>query len=144
MTAKADFEPQEWDLVSEGPPSAAMMVITSQRGGMFRETLAMAKEYAQARQQHGGSELLDEIVGAKPHIDHTRYHSPEELRDATLEHLRAAMAVLRSKAQPQEVEDYKSFVVALSQHVAAAHAEHGQATGEAEQSAIDSIESALA
>jgi hypothetical protein len=27
----------------------------------------------EARQQHGASELLDEIVAAKPAIDHTRY-----------------------------------------------------------------------
>jgi hypothetical protein len=144
MTAKADFEPQEWDLIAEGPPSAAMLVITSERGGTIRETFAMAKDYAHAREQHGQSELLDEIVGAKPHVDHTRYHSLQELHDAVLTHLREAMTLLRAKAQPQEVDDYRSFVVTLSQHVAGAHSEHGQAVDQPEQSAIESIESALA
>jgi hypothetical protein len=55
MTAKAAFEPDEWKLVEEGPTSAAMLVIVSQRGGTFRETLAIGKEYAEARRQHGQS-----------------------------------------------------------------------------------------
>ena len=80
MTTKADFTPEEWDLVLEGPPSAGMIVITAQRGGTIRETFSMAKAYAEARQHHGQSELLDEIVAAKPEIDHTRYGSPEELK----------------------------------------------------------------
>src|SRR6202049_2379025 len=115
MTTKADFTPQEWELVLEGPPSAGMIVITAQRGGILRETVSMAKAYAEARAQHGQSELLDEIVAAKPEIDHTRYHSPEELRTHLLEHLRDAVALLAAKAQPQEVEDYRRFTVALAE-----------------------------
>ena len=73
MTTKADFTEQEWEVVLEGPTSAGMLVITAQRGGTLRETISMAKAYAEARQQHGQSELLDAIVAAKPEIDHTRY-----------------------------------------------------------------------
>jgi hypothetical protein len=29
MTGKADFTPQEWELVLEGPPSAGMIVLTA-------------------------------------------------------------------------------------------------------------------
>ena len=94
MTAKADFSPAEWETVLEGPPTAGLMVITASRGGMFRETVAMSKAYAEARAQHGESELLDEIVSAKPQIDHTRYHSFEELRDNGLENLRSAVTAL--------------------------------------------------
>ncbi len=65
MTGKADFTPEEWRVVLEGPPSAGLIVVTAQRGGSFRETIAIAKAYAEARQQHGESELLDEIVSAK-------------------------------------------------------------------------------
>ncbi len=144
MTDKAAFEPDEWRLVEEGPTSAAMLVITSQRGGTFRETLAMGKEYAEVRQQHGQSELLDELVSGRPHVDHTRFHSPEELRDHVLGLLGEAVSALQAKASPQEVEDYRNFVVSLSERVAAAHSEQGQAISEAEQAAIDSIKDALA
>ncbi len=144
MTVKAAFEPDEWKLVEEGPTSAAMLVITSQRGGTFRETLAMGKEYAEARQQHGQSELLDELVSSKPHVDHARFHSPDELRDHVVERLREAVALLQSKAEPKEVEEYKTFVVAVSERVAAAHSEHGQQVSPPEQAAIDAINGALA
>ena len=143
MTAKAAFEPSEWKLVEEGPTSAAMLVILSQRGGTFRETLAMGKEYAEARQQHGQSELLDEIVAARPHVDHTRFQSPDELRDHVVKQLREAVAVLQKKAEPQEVEDYGNFIVSLSERVAGAHSEGGQAVSEPERAAIESIKGAL-
>jgi len=96
MTTKAAFTPEEWTTVREGPTTAGMIVITAAHGGMFRESFAMSKAYAEARAQHGESELLDEIVAAKPHVDHSRYHSAEELKEHGLGHLRDAVALLDS------------------------------------------------
>jgi hypothetical protein len=145
MTAKADFTPEEWTVVLEGPPSAGLIVITAQRGGTFRETYSMAKAYTEARQDHGASELLDEIVSAKPHVDHTRYSSPDELKQAGLQRIRDAVALLEAKATPEETEEYKRFVVTLAEKVANAHREGGgDAVGDAERVAIDEIGAALA
>ena len=143
MTSKADLQPQEWDTVLMGPPSAGMVVITASRGGTFRETFAMSKAYAEARKQHGESELLDELVAAKPEIDHTRYHSPDEARSAGLQHLRDAVGVLESKATPAELDDYRQFVLGLAHRVAEAHREDGVAVSPPEQQAIDDITAAL-
>jgi hypothetical protein len=143
MTTKAAFSPEEWKVVLEGPPTAGMIVITAAHGGMFRETIAMSKAYAEARAEHGDSELLDEIVSAKPKVEHTRYHSAEELRDSGLGHLRDAMALLESKATAQERDDYRRFVLALADKVAAAHREHGQSVSPAEAQAIEQITAAL-
>jgi hypothetical protein len=143
MTAKADFTDEEWKQILEAPPSAGLIVITAQRGGSFRETIAMAKSYTEARQQHGKSELLDEIVAAKPERDHSHLHSPEEVKASGLQHLRDAVAALASKATPDEVEEYRRFVLTLAQHVAAAHREHGVEVSEAEQAAINDIADAL-
>src|SRR6266852_922724 len=106
MTGKTDFTPDEWKAILEGPPSAGMIVLTAQRGGTFRETMAIAKAYVEARKQHGESELLDAIVSAKPEMDHTRYHSAEELKDSGLQHLRAAVELLERKATPEELAEY--------------------------------------
>ena len=144
MTAKSDFEPEQWQLVAEGPPSAATFVIVSQRGGTLRESLAIGKEYAEARRQHGQSELLDEIVSARPQVDHTRYHSLEEVRDHVLAHLRQAAAILQGKVQPQELEDYRNFVVSLCERVAGAHEEGPHAVSESERAAIEAVRAALA
>jgi len=110
---------------------------------MFRETIAMSKAYSDARAQHGASELLDEIISAKPHIDHTRYHSFEELRDNGLENLRSAVTVLEGKATSEELDDYRRFVVALANKVAAAHREGGQDVSPAEAEAVQQITAAL-
>jgi hypothetical protein len=148
MTGKSDFTPEEWEVVLEGPPSGGLIVVAAQRGGTFRESLSMAKAYAEARQQHGDSELLDEIVAAKPQIDHARYRSYEELKERSLQHLRDAVVLLERKAAPDEVEEYKRFVLALAEKVANAHREgflgmRGERVSEAEQAAIEEIGKAL-
>ena len=143
MTRKAAFPAEEWETVLEAPPTAGMIVITAARGGMFRETVAMSKAYAEARAQHGESELLDEIVAARPQVDHTRYHSAQELRDNGLERLRAASALLEAKATAGELDDYRRFVLALANKVAAAHREEGQGVSPAEAEAIQQIAAAL-
>jgi len=143
MTTKAAFSPDEWETVLQGPPTAGMIVITAAHGGTFRETIAMAKAYTDARTEHGESELLDEIVAAKPEVDHTRYHSPQELRENGLAHLRSAVALVESKATTEELGDYRQFVLTLSGKVAAAHREHGQAVSPAEAEAIEQITAAL-
>ena len=143
MTTKSAFTPEEWKSVLERPPSAGMIVVMASRGGTFRETFAMSKAYLEARQLHGASELLDEIVAAKPKADHTRYHSVEEMRDHGLQHLRDAVALLETKATAEEVDAYRRFVLALANKVAAAHREHGQEVSPEEAVAIDQIAAAL-
>jgi len=143
MTTKDAFTPDEWTAVLQGPTGAGMYVVMAARGGMFRETVAMSKAYAEARAQHGESELLDEIVAARPSTDRTRFHSPEELRDTVLERLRAAVALLEGKATPEEVDGYRRFVLALAERVTAAHREDDGTVSPAEAEAIRQIAGAL-
>jgi hypothetical protein len=112
-------------------------------GGAFRETLALGKSYVEARRHHGQSELLDEIVSAKPQLDHTRYATAEELREHGLQHLRDAVALLEQKASPQELDGYKRFVLNLATAVAGAHREHGAAISDKEQATVDQIANTL-
>lgn len=146
MTTKADFTEQEWEQVLEGPPAAGMIVITAQRGGMLRETVSMAKAYVEARQHHGQSELLDELVAVKPKLDHTRYHSLDELKEHSLGQIRDAVALLGSKATAAELDEYKQFVVNLADRVAHAHRERGDeedGVSDAERAATAAIVQAL-
>jgi hypothetical protein len=148
MTGMADFTEDEWKTVLEGPPSAGMIVIASDRGGSIRESFSMAKAYTEARKQHGESQLLDEIVTAKPEMDHTRYHSPEELKQASLEHITDAVALLQSKATGEELDEYKKFILGLAQRVAEARKEgfmglSGDRVSDDEKTAIGEISGAL-
>jgi len=143
MTQKRDFAEEEWELILEGPPSAGLIVLSAQRGGTFRESIAMAKAYVEARQDHGQSELLDEIVAAKPQPDHTRYRSVEELKQHGLQHLRDAVELLERKATAEEVEGYRRFILTLADKVANAHRESGASVSDAERAAIEEIATAL-
>jgi len=138
MTKKTDFDQQEWDLIAEGPATAGMIVIRAEGGGTFRETIALAHAYADARKQHGHSELLDEIVSSKPEFDRHRYRTDADLQSEGMARIGQAASLLREKA-PQEVSDYGSFVLTLARAVAEAHTEHGQKISSAEQAALDEI-----
>ena len=143
MTGTADFTKEEWALISEGPPSAGLIVATAQRGGVFHETFAIGKAYVEARQLHGESQLLDEIVSARPERDHSHYRSFEELKQNGLQHLRDAVALLEQKAAEEEVAGYKRFVLAVADKVANAHREGDTSVSDAEQAAIEEISKAL-
>ena len=148
MTGEADFSEQEWKLVLQGPPSAGMIVVTAQSGGSLRESFSIAKSYTDARKQHGDSELLDAIAASKPEIDRTRYHSAAELKESCLRRLREAVELLEQKADPDEVDQYKRFVVTLARNVAEARREgflglSGERVSESERAAVDEIARAL-
>ncbi len=143
MTTKDAFTAGEWETIREAPVSAGMIVVTAQKGGTFRETFAMAKAYAEARQQHGASELVDALVHEKPARDHSHYHSFDELKQAGLQQVRDAMALLEQKASPEDVDAYRQFVSSVADRVAHAHREHGQEVSQAEQAALQEIAVAL-
>lgn len=145
MTGKADFSEAEWETVREGPTSAGLIVMSAERGGSFREAFAMAKVYAEARAEHGESELLDEIAGHRPDVDHTRAHSHEELEQHGLARIGEALALVDAKASPEEAAAYRQFVLTVARRVAAAKQEKGAEDGvtEHEQRVLDEIEAAL-
>jgi hypothetical protein len=144
MTSSSDFSEQEWETISEGPTSAGLIVATTERGGTFREAFAMAKVYAEARRQHGESELLDELAAHRPETDRHLGSSPEEVREHGLQRIRDAVALLSAKASPAELGEYRQFVVAVAKRVAEAKKEHGGdgAVSDAESAAIADIEAA--
>jgi len=145
MTKKADFNAEEWSTLVEGPLLAGMRVITAGRGGTLRESLAMGQTYAQARRQHGESELLDDLVSAPPAMDPSRFRSGEDISAVSTERLREAVRLLDQKGTPEEAEAYKAFVLALAEAAAKAHREGGfmkvggKQVSEGEQAALDEI-----
>lgn len=150
MTRKADFNAEEWSQLVAGPMYAALQVISADRGGTLRESLALGRAYEEARTAHGQSEFLDELVSSPPSID------PSQLREAgdrvgqvVSDRLHGAMSILQAKAAPQEIDDYKRFVMTVAQAVAAAHKEGGllgiggKQISDAENKALDEISAAL-
>jgi hypothetical protein len=142
MTTKAAFSPEEWKVVLEGPLTAGMIVITAARGACSARRSQWRRPIP-TRAEHGASELLDDIVAARPQMEHARYGSAEELRVNGLGHLRHAVALLEGQATAGELDGYRRFVLTLANKVAAAHREGGQGVSPAEAEAIQQIAAAL-
>ena len=149
MTSKADFNAEEWDKVVEGPLLAGLRVVTADKGGRIRESLAMGKVYAEARKQEGESELLEALVTSQPALDQERARAAGDVGTAVREGLGEGLAILEQKATPDEVEAYKRFVVAVAEAAAKAHKEGGfigiggEEVSESEQAALDEIRAIL-
>jgi hypothetical protein len=150
MTRKAEFNAEEWSTVVDGPLYAGMRVISADRGGTLRETMAMGRVYQDAREHHGDSELLDELVKSPPSIDPERVHEAGgNIGAVTTQELHAAIAILEAKASSAEVDAYKRFVMTVAQAVASAHKEGGvlgiggKQISDAENQALDEISTAL-
>lgn len=148
MTGQTDFTEEEWKTILQGPTSAGMHVIVSDRGGAVRETMEMARAYTESRKSAGASQLLDEIVKAKPEMDKERAPSKEEMEANQLQNLRDAVALIEEKATSEELHAYREFVVGLAVKVAEARKEgfmglSGDRVSGEEQTAINEIAEAL-
>jgi hypothetical protein len=120
MTTKSEFNADEWERVTRAPALAGVMVALADRGGSFRESLALGKAYAAAKRD-GGSELIEQLVGSPPSLDPHAVKQPDQIPDQ----IREALRLVEEKATPEETEDYRQFVLRLADVVAHAHKEGG-------------------
>jgi hypothetical protein len=128
---------------------AGMRVVSAGRGGRIRETVAIAKVYAAARQAQGRSELLDSIVSSPPAVDPKGVQEAGNLAAASNDRLREALRILNEKATVDEESAYKRFVLAVAEAAAEAHKEGGfigiggKRISSDERVALDEIEAIL-
>jgi len=149
MTSKADFNAEEWSTIVEAPVLAGMRVVTAARGGTIRESLAIAKVYAEARRHHGESELLDTLVSSPPAVDQQQLQGARDLGPRSDERLREALRLIGEKGSGDDVEHYKRFVLSVAQAAAEAHKEGGfigiggKQVSPEEQAALDELRATL-
>jgi hypothetical protein len=150
VTSKADFNAEEWTTVVEGPVLAGLRVVGAHRGGNIRESIAVAKVYAAARQAQGESEFLDALVSSPPAVDAQRVREGGgDIASVSSERLRDALRILREKATPEELDQYKRFVMEVADAAAKAHKEGGfigiggKPISPEEQAALDEIQAIL-
>jgi hypothetical protein len=145
MTTKSEFNAEEWERVARAPALAGVMVALADRGGSFRESLALGKAYAAAKRDGSGSELLKELVGSPPSLDRESAGQPDQIP----EQIREAVRTVEEKATPEEAEEYRQFILRLADVVAHAHKEGGvlgiggKEVSPEEQAALDRLSSTL-
>jgi hypothetical protein len=145
MTTRAQFNAEEWAVVTTAPVLTGTLVIAADRGGSVRESLAMSQAYAAAR-QHEPGELLGAILSTPPSLTPAGApKTPEELQQVVPDALRKALRALERHATDDEVVAYKQFVYGLAEAVARAHKEGGflgiggKEISPLEQAALDQI-----
>ena len=150
MTAKADFNAEEWSTLTEAPLLAAMQVTAAERGGTIRESLAAARAYTEARQHQGGSQLLDAIVSSPPALDPAQFQrAGADVAGHARRRLEQVAALLEAKATPEEASAYKGFVLTVAEAAANANREGGfigiggKPVSANEQAALDDIRALL-
>ena len=137
MAGKADFTSEEWDQLRKGATGAGLMVSGSDRSFMdtFKEAKSLASYLKGSRDDD--SQLVREL-SSESGTGFGVVASPSEVV-GTMDSLRAAVETLRAKA-PDEVENYRAFVVELAETVARS----AGGGDEAEAAAVEKIKAALA
>jgi hypothetical protein len=138
MAGKADFTEQEWETLQKGVTGAAMLVSVANRGffDSFKEASALAKHLSEARKKHE-TPLVRELADVRG-IGFGLTDSPAEVESETMEALRSGTSTLQAKA-PEELEEYREFVLEVAQSVA----EAAKDVGATEAGALDKIKAAL-
>ncbi len=144
MTTKSEFNAEEWERIAQAPAFAALMVVLADRGGSIRESIALGKAYAAARRD-GGGELIEALVSSPPSLNPNEMGRPDELRTQIPERIAQAVRTVEEKATPDELQQYRDFILRVADTVAHAHKEGGvlgiggKEVSEEEQAALDEL-----
>jgi hypothetical protein len=149
MTKKADFDAASWEKISGAPAIAAMYVITAEKGGTIRESMAVGKVYAEAREKSTGSPLVDEIVASLSSVTPNQFENKEQFRAQAIPQIEEAVGLLAGKAVEADVAAYRDFILELARRVADADKSGGflgiggERETSSETAAIEELRSAL-
>jgi hypothetical protein len=138
MTGKADFSEQEWETLQKSVTGSGLLVSVSDRGffDTFKEAGALAKHLNEAKEGHA-SELVRDLSAMKG-SGFGLTASPDEVERETIAALGEATSIVKAKA-PDELEEYRSFVLDVAESVAAA----AKGVGAGETAALEKIRAAL-
>jgi hypothetical protein len=134
----------------EAPLLAGMQVAAAERGGTIRESVAVGRAYAEARQHQGESALLDELVASPPSLDFNRLREGGgDVKSLARRRLAEAVAVIDAKGADEDRDAYEQFVLSVAEAAASANREGGfigvggKPVSASEQAALDEIRATL-
>src|SRR6516165_4512088 len=155
MADKANFTPDEWELLQESVMMAGMAVTAADPNGLWgllKEVFATNEELVKVRMDSGANPLIRAVVsniGNEEGWSATRDAVKAKLRGLTeipakcIETLRQAGALVDAKA-PADAAAFKGWLRQISQHVAEAAPEIGGAlVSDKEKATLKEISDAL-
>jgi len=154
MANKSNFTVDEWDLLRRIPFLTGMIVVAASPSGpigLIQESAAASAMISQAL-EHAKTELMRVIaedLKDNLHVPKIEAETQDSIRRKGLAACREVATLLKSKASPEEAEEFEGWLADLAMKVAEAAKEGGflgfggtQVTPE-EMSAIDQIRVAL-
>src|SRR4026208_277087 len=135
MTTKANFTPEEWNLLRRAPMMPGLVVVAASPSGpvgILQETFAVGKVLAEAKAQSPG-ELISSLVAdltteegrkaARPADPVGK--SPEQTKSTALDSPRPVGTLLDQKARPEESQAVKRWLHDTGKRVSEAAKEAG-------------------
>jgi hypothetical protein len=129
MTQTTSFSDQEWALLGDAPMAAGAAVAMASAGGGRREASAMVSGWREAGERIAQSELMRAIVAQldperRPGTGGAGY-AYASITDEAVDLCSRAVGLLQQRATPEELEEYRAFVINLAERVAWANSESG-------------------
>lgn len=128
MATTASFTPEELALLRDVIPLAGFAVAVAGNSGIigtFKEATATVGALKDAAKEYPQNELIQALLTdlqqhqpRMPHYDPLEVDIQVKIKNEALEKCRQALTLLSQKATPQEVRDFKDWLVATSERVA--------------------------
>jgi hypothetical protein len=134
MTTKADYTPEEWDLLKKAPLMMAAAVIVSDLSGsvgVAKEFLSMAQAVEETGQQGDVNELIAALVADLQAPQAAQSDASEEpldlseAREKALAESREVAALLAQKTTSAEADGFKRWMLSIAKRVSEAAREGG-------------------
>lgn len=134
MAGWDQFSDREWALLGNAPQAAGAAVALASAGGGRREASALVSGWREAARVLGGSPLVAAIAARidpeqeQPGGGGRDFGPPptfDEILDEALGLCEGAVAALAAVAAPEDVDDYRRFVLYICERVADANNEQG-------------------
>ena len=162
MSTKADYTPEEWQLLLDVPPLVGTAVMVAGKSGLgsMKEAFALASGVLGAKDGYEGNDLITSLIearmkeGDRSEVEQFatnpyRGKPPEEIADAAVEKCGQAVALLNEKSTPEEASGFKTWSIAVGEKVANAAKEGGflgiggERVSEAEKEVLAAVSQAL-
>jgi len=159
MSTVANFTPDELNLLREIIPLTGFAVAVAGNSGIigtFKEAAATAKGIGEAAAKYPQNELIQSLLKdfsqnrpIMPKYNPLEAGIQEKIKTDALEKTRQVIALLTQKATPQEVTEFKQWIMAVSESVANAAKEGaflgigGERVSAAEKAVLNDLQGVL-
>lgn len=139
MTSKMDFTEDEWKVLSDAPLAVGAAVVAAAPSGIIgniKEGIALVNCMINAARRHPHNQLIQEVVPkgvSREQIDvwtkvvraMMQQSDTERLIDAGVMACQKVAMILQNKADPQEADEFKRWLLEVGESVARAAREGG-------------------